>query len=296
MLGVSLGIPGAGDVGPGTHVCALHVGPAERDRLLFPFLDAGLHHGDKVLCLTDDLEPSQVRDRALGRPGSAHTLSAQTFSGHTFSGQLVVQRATDVYLRAGTFDVAAVTEVLVDSVEAAVAADFTLLRTAREMSWALARPDGGADLLLHESAVNRVVEHLPALVMCFYDLTTFGADLLVDVLRTHAQVLIDGVMVDNPYFADPSAPRPADPGDAAARRRNAQPDDGAGDRWESLTHAELRVASQVARGTTNRCIAADLQVSRHTVDAHLKHIYLKLQIHSRVELTVLVLRHRLTVD
>jgi DNA-binding CsgD family transcriptional regulator len=32
-------------------------------------------------------------------------------------------------------------------------------------------------------------------------------------------------------------------------------------------------------------------VSRHTVDAHLKHIYVKLDIHKRVELTVLALRH-----
>jgi len=29
----------------------------------------------------------------------------------------------------------------------------------------------------------------------------------------------------------------------------------------------------------------------HTVDAHLKHIYTKLDIHSRVELTVLALQH-----
>ena len=73
-------------------------------------------------------------------------------------------------------------------------------------------------------------------------------------------------------------------------------DEEAGDRWKSLTHAELRVASHVSRGTTNRTIAADLQVSHHTVDAHLKHIYLKLHIHSRVELTVLVLQHQLAVD
>ncbi len=42
---------------------------------------------------------------------------------------------------------------------------------------------------------------------------------------------------------------------------------------------------------TNQSIADELHVSRHTVDAHLKHVYLKLDIHSRVELTVLAMRH-----
>ena len=65
--------------------------------------------------------------------------------------------------------------------------------------------------------------------------------------------------------------------------------------WASLTDAELRVVSWVAGGMTNRSIAEELHLSRHTVDAHLKHVYLKLDIHSRVELTVLAMQHRVPV-
>src|SRR4029078_9070347 len=53
MNSLSLGIPGVGSVSPGTHFCALYSGPAERDRLLFPFLEEGLRHGDTCLCLID---------------------------------------------------------------------------------------------------------------------------------------------------------------------------------------------------------------------------------------------------
>jgi hypothetical protein len=42
---------------------------------------------------------------------------------------------------------------------------------------------------------------------------------------------------------------------------------------------------------TNRQIADVLVLSRHTVDAHLKHMFVKLDIHSRVQLTVMALRH-----
>ena len=51
-----------------------------------------------------------------------------------------------------------------------------------------------------------------------------------------------------------------------------------------FTDAELRVSACVARGMTNRGIAEELYLSHHTVDAHLKHVYLKLDIHSREEL------------
>jgi DNA-binding CsgD family transcriptional regulator len=61
--------------------------------------------------------------------------------------------------------------------------------------------------------------------------------------------------------------------------------------WASLTDGELRVVAAVAQGMSNRGIAKQLHLSRHTVDAHLKHVYLKLAIHTRVQLTVLALQH-----
>jgi DNA-binding NarL/FixJ family response regulator len=47
---------------------------------------------------------------------------------------------------------------------------------------------------------------------------------------------------------------------------------------------------------TNRSIAEELHLSHHTVDAHLKHVYLKLDIHSRVKLTVLALQQHVPVN
>jgi len=57
-----------------------------------------------------------------------------------------------------------------------------------------------------------------------------------------------------------------------------------------LTHSEERVARLVAHGYTNREIAARLFLSHHTVDTHIRHVYQKLQIRSRVALTRLILR------
>jgi len=58
--------------------------------------------------------------------------------------------------------------------------------------------------------------------------------------------------------------------------------------WTTLTKAERTVAALVARGMTNRQVAGHLFISRHTVDAHLRHIFRKLDINSRIELTRIV--------
>jgi DNA-binding CsgD family transcriptional regulator len=61
--------------------------------------------------------------------------------------------------------------------------------------------------------------------------------------------------------------------------------------WQSLTETERRVAAVVAEGLTNAEAAECLFVSRHTVDFHLRHIFDKLAIRSRVELVPVVLQH-----
>jgi DNA-binding CsgD family transcriptional regulator len=56
-------------------------------------------------------------------------------------------------------------------------------------------------------------------------------------------------------------------------------------REEGLTPAEQRVAALVAEGRTNREVAAALFLSERTVETHLSHIYAKLGVRSRTELT-----------
>ena len=57
---------------------------------------------------------------------------------------------------------------------------------------------------------------------------------------------------------------------------------------DALTRAERAVAKKVAEGLTSRQIAEELFVSPRTVDAHLAHIYRKLEIPSRARLAALM--------
>jgi DNA-binding CsgD family transcriptional regulator len=62
--------------------------------------------------------------------------------------------------------------------------------------------------------------------------------------------------------------------------------------WAAMTKSELAVAELVANGHTNREIADRLFVSPHTVNTHLRHVFAKLQVKSRVDLTRLATSRR----
>ena len=64
--------------------------------------------------------------------------------------------------------------------------------------------------------------------------------------------------------------------------RSGRPSSG----WAALTRTELRVVDLITRGHTNRSAAAELGVSTHTVNTHLRAVFRKLDVRSRVQLTI----------
>jgi ATP/maltotriose-dependent transcriptional regulator MalT len=71
--------------------------------------------------------------------------------------------------------------------------------------------------------------------------------------------------------------------DSGAQRAGGRPDPAAAS-WPELTGSELAVVRLVIRGATDREVAQRLYISAHTVNSHLRHVFAKLGIRSRVEL------------
>jgi ketoreductase RED2 len=98
------------------------------------------------------------------------------------------------------------------------------------------------------------------------------------------------------YLADASGAPAPDSIEPCHTRRPARPTHRRGKNdprfgWESLTTAEHRVADAVATGLTNAEVARRLFVSPYTVDYHLRQIFLKLGISSRVQLAAFLRQH-----
>jgi len=234
MAGVSLGFTEAGTVPLSTHLCALYSGPAERDATLFPYIEEGLRAGDDCLCLIDGLEVGSVLDRLLARVDAEGVKRLE----------LCVERATDAYLEAGEFSADEMEAFLEENVAAIAGDPSRRLRATGEMSWVLRNPPGADEFFAYESAVNRVAGGGPSIFLCLYDLDQFGADMMLDVLRTHPQVVLDGAVRDNPHYQSPETYAPT---------WNAT----AGDRRKPGTSAppaafERRVAALVAGGASSR--------------------------------------------
>jgi hypothetical protein len=58
-------------------------------------------------------------------------------------------------------------------------------------------------LIGYESELNRVTSCCPAIVLCLYDLDLFSGEVIINIVRTHPQVLIQGILVENPYYVGP---------------------------------------------------------------------------------------------
>ena len=61
--------------------------------------------------------------------------------------------------------------------------------------------------------------------------------------------------------------------------------------WAAMTDSELAVARRVAQGLTNREVAEQLFVSPHTVSSHLRSIFAKLDVNSRLALARIAAEH-----
>jgi hypothetical protein len=194
---VPFGIPGL-SLAPGDHVCAFYRGRVERDEMLLPFLAEGLRAGDKCICVVDAADPQEVITTLGGE------LDVGDVGGHLAEHRLEMFTSEGAYLRQGRFSPASILEFWDRAIAAALGPEeFTFVRVVGEMSWALRGLPGSEALFAYEAELNRFAVRYPQVMLCLYDLERFGGEVLMDVLKTHPKILVDGFVVENPYYLEP---------------------------------------------------------------------------------------------
>jgi hypothetical protein len=177
----------------GSHICVFYSDSATRDEVVMPFLAQGLRTGEKCICVLASLGPQEV----LARLGHHVDLDLPVERG-----QLELATPADTYLRTGKFVPDDLLNFWKEAAIAAEAADYGFARAAGEMPREL-DADARRQFFQYEARLTEFVADLPELLLCLYDLRLSGAEVLMDVLRTHPVTVVDGMLYDNPYYVPP---------------------------------------------------------------------------------------------
>jgi hypothetical protein len=116
---------------------------------------------------------------------------------------LEVRPWQDSILSGGRFDLDIWMATFERVLQSGPAAGYTQTRFFGHMEWALTGLPGADDLIEYETRVNYVIPKYEDTVLCTYDLTKFGASVVMDALRTHPLVIIGGLLQENPFFIPP---------------------------------------------------------------------------------------------
>lgn len=186
---------GGSELATPRHVCAFFNSADEEYRVLLPFIKEGFERGDKAVHVLD--QGHQADHLARLSAAGIDVAAARA------TEQLDIRNAAETYLREGRFDPDRMLAAFEQLASGRAAQGFPSSRIVCRMDWAA---DGGSHaepLVEFESRVNEVWRRHDDTVICTYHLSRFGADTVIDILRTHPLVIIGGILQHNPFFVPP---------------------------------------------------------------------------------------------
>ena len=178
----------------GSHICLLFSSEQERRRLVSSFVNNGLSGGNKILYLADIMQPNEVPGW-LSEEGIKVPCEQQ-------SNQFNVHEAGNIYCPSGEFIIEDVIGALSDFSQQADSEGFAGFYGTGEMSWATKNIVGSEQLLRYEARLNNLDHPLTAL--CQYDVNLFDGETLLNVLRVHPWVYVQGQIIRNPHYVEPA--------------------------------------------------------------------------------------------
>ena len=183
---------------PGDHVCGFYNGSQIRDELAAAWVSEGVAAGQKCVCFVDS--SVELRDRLAdvldpaGQPGARSGASAR----------VEFCDADAAYAPGGRFCKEAMLRRLESSVTAAIGEGYSQVRLLGDMSWVIRNGVDTKTVFAYEAEVNEFCPRYPQFVLCLYDLDHFDGSLVIDVLRTHPKIILNGMFIHNPYYLPPA--------------------------------------------------------------------------------------------
>lgn len=179
----------------GTHMCLIYDNDEQCRKIISKFLAGGLDSGERIGYFADTLTPGDVRawlkDMGVSLPEERA------------DGPFNIYAAESVYCPLGEFVPSEMLERLKESYTSAIAAGYEGVRVSGEMSWALKGIPGSDRLMEYEALANTLFATYPVTPICQYDARRFDGATLLNVLKVHPMMIVQGQVVHNPYYMPP---------------------------------------------------------------------------------------------
>ncbi len=179
----------------GTHMSLIYDNEEQRKKVISQFMATGITLGEQVGYFADTTPPQEVKawmeEMGVKLPEERP------------DGPFSIFRAESVYCPTGEFVPSEMLARLGDCYERAVNAGYAGARASGEMSWALKGIHGSDRLMEYEALINTISEQHPVTPICQYDARRFDGATLLNVLKVHPMMIVQGQIVRNPYYMAP---------------------------------------------------------------------------------------------
>jgi len=163
--------------------------------MLLPFSKSAEAAGDRLFQVVDKAHLAERR-RRLADDG----INVEKAEG---DGQLEIRAWEEAYLRGARFDQNAMLELIEEVLKEGRAKGYRMTKLWANMEWAVEDLPGVHQIVEYETRLNKFLPKYDDIVVCTYDLNKFTAPVVMDIMRTHPQVLIGGMLQENPFYVPP---------------------------------------------------------------------------------------------
>jgi len=183
------------NLGRHRHVFAFFDNQDQEDKVIIPFLKEGIDSGERAFCISN----TEMRKPLLQKLRDAGTEVAMAEK----RDQLKIEQWGKRIVGSKRFDQDAMLECVEDVLSEGREKGFGLTRFVGRMDWVREYNVGINELVEYETRLNRIWQKFNDPVICVYDLSTFNAGALVNILRTHPVAIVGDVVAENPFFDPP---------------------------------------------------------------------------------------------
>ncbi|MGB3221543.1 MAG: MEDS domain-containing protein [Desulforhopalus sp.] len=181
----------------GTHMCLVFTKDEERVESLLKFFLSGLQTGERTACFSEKLTEETLREFL-----DKHNIS---YDERKTEKAIILAGTSEVYFEGGVFDPDRMLNTLTAYYDESVQLGFPASRLIGEMIPEIQHVPGGERLLEYESRVSMLLRDHPVTTVCQYDANLFDGATIMEVLKVHPKMIINGMVINNPFFIQPES-------------------------------------------------------------------------------------------